>query len=427
MARWKKPVILTALFIPLAVAAIGVYNIPPVQERLAWRVEAVKARVKYAIAPPQEAIFVPQGPNLELPPPVVQIIKKTDTPLPTDVPFETVAIPEPASTPTLVPTSLPEKIQLAGVRHEYQTWNNCGPATLSMALSYWGWEGDQRPVASFTKPNPRDKNVMPEELSAFVVEHTAFEVVFRVGGNLQLIKEFLATGFPVMVEKGIEGEDGWLGHYVLVTGYDDGDRKFSMMDSLRGPDQTLAFADFHKQWRSFNYTYLVVYPGEREAQVMEMLGSQAEASRNYQQGAQKALEEISSSSGQDLYFAWFNLGTNLVAVGDYPGAAAAYDQAFTLYPGLPPAERPWRMLWYQTGPYSAYFHTGRYQDVIDLATTTLTAMSEPVLEESYFWRARAREASGDIEGAIKDLRTSLNHNSGFGPGLEALKRLTGEN
>ncbi len=108
---------------------------------------------------------------------------------------------------------------------------------------------------------------------------------------------------------------------------------------------------------------------------------------------------------------------------EYASAAAAYDEAFALYPAIPEKERPWRMMWYQTGPYQAYYYTGRYQDVINLSTTALDAMSEPVLEESYYWRAWAREALGDNKGAIKDLRSALNFHPGFEPVLTQLQQL----
>lgn len=79
--------------------------------------------------------------------------------------------------------------------------------------------------------------------------------------------------------------------------------------------------------------------------------------------------------------------------------------------------------WYQTGPYWAYYYTGRYQDVIKLATTTLDTMSEPVLEESYYWHALAREASGDSKGALKDLQSALKFHPGFEPALTQLRQL----
>jgi tetratricopeptide (TPR) repeat protein len=108
---------------------------------------------------------------------------------------------------------------------------------------------------------------------------------------------------------------------------------------------------------------------------------------------------------------------------DYTGAAGAYDQAFQLYPDLEKDLRPWRMMWYQTGPYFAYFYTGRYQDLVDLATTTIEAASEPYIEESFYWRARAYEALGNRDGAIADLRTSLEYHPNFTPSTTFMQQL----
>nr|MBP9676111.1 tetratricopeptide repeat protein [Anaerolineaceae bacterium] len=119
-----------------------------------------------------------------------------------------------------------------------------------------------------------------------------------------------------------------------------------------------------------------------------------------------------------------NAGTSLVYLQDYAGAAAAYDAAFNLYPQIPEIQRPWRMMWYQTGPYYAYFYTGRYTDVINLADQTLERMTaEPILEESYYWRGRAYLALGDVNRALADFRESLKHHPGFGPSLAMLEEL----
>jgi tetratricopeptide (TPR) repeat protein len=62
--------------------------------------------------------------------------------------------------------------------------------------------------------------------------------------------------------------------------------------------------------------------------------------------------------------------------------------------------------------------------VINLANTTLNdTISEPVLEESFYWRGLAREAVGDLDGAIDDFRQSINLNPNFGPGWDQLARL----
>ena len=402
-----------------------VYNLPPVQDRLGWRVAELMARFKYAIAPPEEVVFVPQEKTI-LSTPTVPV-----TPAPGTAASSTVAAitpsatPDSLDTPTRTPTPIPQNIKLTGFKHEYQTWNNCGPATLAMALSYWDWEGDQRPIAAFTKPNSRDKNVMPYELTAFVEEKTELMVLSRVGGDIELLKRFIASGLPVIVEKGFEGPDfdGWMGHYALATGYSDSDQRFTLQDSYYGPDQVMTYDDLESYWRAFNFTYLVIYPPERKKEVETILGREMDEEDNFRFAAQIASNEIYALSGRDQFFAWFNRGTNLVRLQDYAGAAAAYDEAFALYPSIPEKERPWRMMWYQTGPYWAYYYSGRYQDVINLASTTLDAMSEPVLEESYYWRALAREALGDSKGAIKDLQSALKFHPGSEPALALLQKL----
>ena len=403
----------------------ALYNLPPVQDRVEWRVAELLARFKYAISPPEEVVFVPQKKTSLS----TQSLRVTPTPA-TVAPSTTAMVtssptPDLSNTPTRTPTPIPQKIQLTGFKHEYQTWNNCGPATLGMALSFWDWEGDQRPIAAFTKPNPRDKNVMPYELTAFVEEKTKLMALSRVGGDIELLKRLIASGFPVIVEKGFEGPklEGWMGHYVLVTGYSDAEQRFTLQDSYYGPDQVMTYDDLESYWRAFNFAYLVISLPERKEEVETILGPHLDEEYNYRSAAQTASNEIYALKGRDQFFAWFNRGTNLVRLQDYAGAAAAYDEAFGLYPTIPEKERPWRMMWYQTGPYWAYYYTGRYQDVINLATKTLDAMSEPVLEESHYWRALARQALGDSNGAIKDLQSSIKYHPGFEPAIAQLQQL----
>ncbi len=406
----------------LVLLAFFAYRTPFVQQRVGWRISELQARIKYALSPPEESVFTPNPTLVSIVEATFQAMTPTATQTVTPGPTATATV---TPTPTIEPTPLPDSIQLKGVRHEYQGWNNCGPATLSMALSYWGWAGDQRPIAEFTKPNPRDKNVMPYELAAFVQEETPYRVVVRAAGDLDLLKRFLAVGLPVIIEKGFEGAGfkGWMGHYELITGYDDARQMFTAQDSYIMPDLPVPYAVVEQYWRHFNYTYLVVYPAEREADVLALLGPQADETANWQYAAQRASDEIFTLGGREAFFAWFNRGTSLVALQDYAGAAAAFDEAFQAYAALDPETRPWRIFWYRTEPYWAYFYTGRYYDVINLATQTLDNMSEPVLEESYYWRALAREALGDSAGAIEDLRTSLIYHPGFGPSLYQLNRL----
>lgn len=421
----------------LCLMAVGIYYLPPVYDRLSWRVEELVLFVKYQLNPPAQAVFIPQEAEMDLPTIVVTPTSSPDL-TPTSPPTESVvSLPTytPVETPASTPTSLPQKTILQGIVYEDQhgRWNYCAPANLSMALSFWGWEGNRDVVGPILKPDDKDKNVMPYEMADYVQEHTDLKVVSRVGGDLAVLKRFIANGFPVLVEKGtflrdLTGVVSWMGHYQVVTGFDDTQELFITQDSFVKADHPVSYADMIKGWRAFNYAYLVIFPPEKEEEVIALLGSEVDETTNYQNAALKASNEIYGLSGLDQYFAWFNRGSSLVNLQDYAGAAAAYDESFAIYPTIPESDRPWRMMWYQTGPYFAYFYSQRYYDVLYLADGTLNAMQgEQNLEESYYWRAMAKAALGETQGAIADFRTSLEYHPGFDPAIYQLRLLGVEN
>lgn len=415
---------------------VFIYYLPPVHDRLAWRLDEQILRIRYQINPPQEVVFVPQEQKTSLPTPTNT---PSQTPTPSATPAPTQAGPTqtspPSPTPTITATPLPGKVSLQGVRYDDQhgRFNYCAPANLSMALSYWGWDGNKDTLGPVIKPDPKDKNVMPYEMADYVLDNTDLDVVVRVGGDLDTIKRFIASGYPVLAEKGtylrdLTGVVSWMGHYQVITGYDDEVQEFTTQDSYVGPDHIVPYEEMIRNWRAFNNTYLIIYPPENQAEVFSLLGEDLDETTNYQRAAQHASDEIFALEYSDQFFAWFNRGTNLMYLQDYIGAADAYDNAFAVYAGLDIENRPWRMLWYQTGPYFAYYHSQRYWDVLNLAETTLAAMqSEKNLEESYYWRGMAKAALGDTAGAIQDFRTSLELHPGFGPALYQLELLGASN
>jgi hypothetical protein len=419
------------VLVVLAAGAVITYNLPPVHSRLAWRVDEWTARIRYALKPPEKVVFVPRGQLTATGLPPSPTPPQTPTPQPsatsTHPPDQPTHTAEPTATPTPSPTPIPAQVILTGIVHEYQHWNNCGPANLAMALSYWKWIGTQDDTAAYLKPNPRDKNVMPYEMADFVTEKTSLRVVVHLGGDMDLLKRLVAAGFPTIVEKGFEGVsfDGWMGHYEVVNGFDDLKKVFIVQDSYIAPGENLAvpYDQMVSNWRAFSYIFIVIYPPERESDVFSVLGPLADEKAAFEHSAQIASDEIATLKDRDQYFAWYNRGTTLVKLGDYNGAATAYDQAFALYANIPEAKRPWRMVWYQTGPYYAYYYTGRYGDIVTLATNTLEVASEPVLEESYVWRARAEIMLGQRDKAIEDLRTALKCHPGFAAALSDLQQL----
>jgi hypothetical protein len=438
----------------LALCCLGsatLYFLPPIHERLAWRVNNAWVGFYRLLNPPQELVFVPQQGTPSglvetlvqstlaafFPPltptaldPAALLASLTSTPM-----LSTASpIPTPTPSPTATPFPLPPSAVLSGIRHQPQQFNNCGPASLAMDLSFWGWSGDQNDTRLFLRPNREvdDKNVNPAEMVTFVETYTGLRALTRVAGDLELLKRLIAAGFPVMIEEGHDPlDDWWMGHYLVINGYDDRSSQFTTQDSLLGsPDALVPYARLATNWRDFNSVYLVIYPPEREEEVLALLSPSADEAASYHAAVDLAQREISTSSGRAQLFAWFNLGSSLVGLGDYPLAAQAFDQAFKIYASLPedktdPDSRPFRLMWYRFGPYEAYYHTGRYQDLIDLANTTFAWVGRPVLEESYYWRALAYEALGNRNQAISDLKKALNINPNFTLARQALEELGG--
>jgi hypothetical protein len=425
---WLVPTIL--------LLGIGMYYLPPVHSRLAWRLDSLRAEIKYFLDPPGEDTFEPGGATgLTIETAIVTTRAEyllTLTPLHTST-------PDPALKPTITSTPLPGMVMVEGVIYEHQHGhlNYCGPANFSMALRFWGWEGNREVIGSALQPNEKDKNVMPYELQDFISENVpGIRSVARMGGNIELLKRFVAAGFPVVVEKGIyeidiNGRYGWMGHYAFVTGYDEANQMIIYQDSYQpegappGPDRRMGYEEFLEGWRSFNYIFVVVYPVENEADVFDLLGDLRDEAAANRHALQVAKMESKTLPGIDGYFAWFNIGTSHVALHEYVAAAIAYDQAFAAYAALPNdnTARPYRMLWYQTGPYFSYYYSNRFADVIDLASLTLNERVEPDLEESLLWRGRAYYMAGKTDQAVADYRTALKIHPNWSPALEALAEL----
>ncbi len=433
--------------IPLAILFIvGVYFLPPVHDRLSTRVDLLRTRIIYFFNPPNEAVFQPSGETALT---IETVIATTRAEYLLTLTPPATATPRPISTliPTITSTPLPDSVILPGITYvdQHNRWNYCGPANLTMALNFWGWKGTRDDVAKIVKPgsgDPKktfieqglpDKNVMPYELVDFVNENTEYRALSRYGGDVELVKQLLAAGFPVIVEKGYyerdyNGKIDWLGHYLFTTGYDDARGGFIVQDAYLKPGKDLLseYDEYQSSWRSFNYLFMVVYPADREAEVLDILGPWKDEKWSSQHALELAQKDIQSLKGNDLFFAWFNKGTSHVALQQYVDAATAYDQAFTVYANwkIDAGNRPFRMMWFQTGPYFAYYYAARYQDVISLANTTLNdTISTPTLEESLLWRGRAYYMAGDTQSAVEDYRAALKVHVNWAPAVQALQEL----
>lgn len=382
-------------------------------ERNAMQADIATRQQRMAVAltqVPSEAQTVANAPVA----PVAPVLIPTATPLPE--PTVTVA-PLPTPAPAHQPAQ--SAVTLTGISHEWQTWNNCGPATLAMNLSYFGSTLDQAAIGAVLRRHPDDKNVSPEELAAFAAGQ-GYHAEMRVNGSTDLMRLLLSNGIPVLIETWLEEEpnDG-MGHYRLLVGYDDAGQYWIGYDayvdtglfSSIGPYRGIRmdYAETDMLWKVFNRTYLLIYTAAQAPLVASIYGESLNQSVMWQQATQEA-QALVQQNPNDA-FAWFNLGTDLTALGDYSGAAQAYDQARRL--GL-----PWRMLWYQYGPFQAYAAVGRAQDVLTLADATLSTTQS--IEELHYWRGQALAALGNPVEAQRAWQQALSLNPDYRPASAAL-------
>jgi hypothetical protein len=318
----------------------------------------------------------------------------------------------------------PPSAELSGFSHIWQTWNNCGPATLTMALSHFGVGLDQANVAARLKPNRDDKNVSPQEIADFA-DASGLHGLVRVNGDVDVLRLLLSNGVPVLVETWLEPKPGdGMGHYRLLTGYNDTTRQWTIFDSYVSsgvdPDQPYrgindTYDEMESLWAVFNHTYIVIYNDDQVPVVRSILGEDLDSQSNWLRALRQTRSVV--EAGSEDPFAWFNLGSDLVALERFEEAASAYDRARQI--GL-----PWRMLWYQFGPFRAYYETGRYQELIALADATIKSAGGNI-EELYYWKGMGLIAQGDIEQGRQAWQQAVELNPNYVEAAAALEALDG--
>lgn len=440
-----KKIVYWLLLISIIIAGLFFWQLPLILQKMPSRYvarlpEPIQQISRRNIVPLLPTAAVSHAwPDKTLPPAAVSTVPSatatTATPMPASI-DEAVSSPTPAQTPTQTatpaPTStpLPPTIRLEGITHQFQTWNNCGPATLAMTLSYFNIHLGQWATGQFLKPDIEDRNVSPDEMAAFVNEETAVMAIDRANGDLALLREFLANDIPVIVELGIDppGEYAWMewyGHYLLVVAYDEASEEFFVYDSWLGtgvePGDTSSrvgrrwdYAELDHYWQQFNRNYIAVYQPEQAAVAETIIGTDMDDAIMWQNALQQAQIELDAQP--DNAFRWFNLGTAHTALEHYEAAAAAFDHARSI--GLPR-----RMLWYQFGPYEAYYQIGRYEDVIVLADV---ALDKPYIEEVLYYRGLAHAALDHKAAARQDLEAASAFNPRFTPAVAALAQLNSD-
>jgi tetratricopeptide (TPR) repeat protein len=206
----------------------------------------------------------------------------------------------------------------------------------------------------------------------------------------------------IMQESYWPNDDRWAGHYLYINGYDDAIQTFTTQDVFVGPNHPVAYQDLERNWQTFNHVYILLFRPEQAGTVKSILGDDWDPDHNRQNALEKS-QKATEQNPKNPY-AWFNEGSNLVYFERYDDAARAYDQARLL--GLPQ-----RMLRYQFGPFIAYFHSLRTDDLLTLTEYALKIT--PNSEEGMLWRGWGLYRLGRKQDAIDLFKKAIEARPGY--------------
>ncbi|KKU04092.1 MAG: Tetratricopeptide TPR_1 repeat-containing protein [Candidatus Woesebacteria bacterium GW2011_GWC2_47_16] len=297
--------------------------------------------------------------------------------------------------------------------HTYQTFNNCGPATLSMILRFAGKNVSQKELGDFMRPyqipsgDNDDKTIFTSEFVEWAQKYGA-GAIGRVNGDIELLKRFSANGIPVVVKTWLNIDDD-IGHFRVVKGFDESKKVIIQDDSYHGPNKEIPYFDFLSMWQPFNYDYIVVYTPDMEEKVMAIIGDETDDSVNWERALARAEKEKALDS-QSVYPA-FNVSASAYHLGDYQRSASEFETV--------EARLPRRMLWYQIEPIRAYQKLKNYERVFAVTDRILNGGNR-AFSELYLIRGEIYLAQGEREKARAEFEKALLYNENLETARKAL-------
>lgn len=285
---------------------------------------------------------------------------------------------------------------LPGAKWVPQTFNNCGPATTSMILQYFGFTVGQNETKAKLRTNADDTNVFTYEIAGYLKEDFGIESKLLYGGDITMLKKLVANGFYVVVEDWLHPNED-IGHVTIIRGFDDEQGVLIADDSYIGVNITYPYEEFTKtQWKAFNYEFLPVYRPGSEALLQAIVGDVWDEKIMREKAARIARNEIAQNEN-DMH-AWFNLGTNLYALGDFAGAKQAFERSQSI-------GWPRRMLWYQIQPIQTYNELKEYDMALKYADIAL--LSNDSFAEAHLEKAIAYKGQGNTEKAREEANRAI--------------------
>lgn len=320
-------------------------------------------------------------------------------------------------TPSVAIKTPPPTYVISSASYVGQTFNNCGPASLSMAMSYFGTNISQDELREQMRPfsNPAggvdDKSVFASEFVEYAKKY-GFESMARPNGDREMLKKLISNDIPVVLRTWLHPNED-IGHFRIVRGYDDTRQVFIQDDSYEGRNLEYSYTTFEEMWKPFNYGYILVYPKDKAEVVKAIVGADMDEKVAYTNALTRA--EVNLTENPNSSYDLFNLSTAYYHLGDMQKSVEYYEKAQAAV--LPP-----RMLWYQIEPLQAYGATGNHERVFAL-TEWIMGNNNVAYSEMYILRGKSYQAQGNIDAARAEFEKAVYYNENLVIAREALNSL----
>lgn len=337
----------------------------------------------------------------------------TITPTHIDLPS---LVASPTATPSPTPHPIPPSVILQSDYQIFQSFNNCGPAALSMALRYYGINKSQEELGQALRPwqnaagDNDDKSVSLAEMGEKAREF-GFTVYDRPNGSVDIMKRFIAAGMPVVTSTWLHpGED--IGHYRVVNGYDDTTGELIQQDSMEGRDIRYSYDVFNELWKNNNFEYMVMVPSDKEEIAAQIMGEDEDEQKAWRRALATAQTQLAADPN-DVY-AGFNASIAYFHLNDYAASVKEFER---VEPKL-----TMRTLWYQIEPIRAYYELGNYDRVLAITDGILNNQNR-AFSELYIIRGNIYKKQGNTEASRAEYEKAVMYNVNLKEAQAALAAL----
>lgn len=147
--------------------------------------------------------------------------------------------------------------------HQWQTFNNCGPASIAILLAYYDhW------ITQYTVNQQVDPGPSPCQIKDYFPQYGLMARAYHCPPSVEPVRRLLGNGIPVIANQVLSTTSG-IGHYRVIYGYNDDEQVFLSDDPLLGESWRLTYTEFRRL--SNGGGFIAVYPPEDDKRVKRLL------------------------------------------------------------------------------------------------------------------------------------------------------------